>query len=259
MYAVLSPAKRLSVPDTPVGLKVTKPQLMKHTEELAARAKKYTRADLRRLMNISQDLADLNFQRFQAFEADTKGASPAALVFNGDVYQGLKADTLSTDDLAFAQEHIGILSGLYGLLRPLDGMHPYRLEMGTSVNTARGEDLYDFWKPEVTKLLNKQLKKSDAKALINLASNEYFSAVDASSLNAPVITPVFKDVKDGKARVLSFFAKKARGTLARAIITKRIVDPEILKKTSVDGYRFKASLSDDTTWVFSRPQPAKKQ
>ena len=258
MYAVLSPAKRLTVADAPSGVKVTKPQLMKHTEELAVRAKKYTRADLRRLMGISADLADLNYQRFQAFEPTTKGTTAAALTFNGDVYQGLQADSLSAEDLAFAQDHVGILSGLYGLLRPLDGIHPYRLEMGTSVNTKRGEDLYDFWQNDVTKLVNKQLKKAGAPALVNLASNEYFSAVDTKALSAPVITPVFKDVKDGKARVLSFFAKKARGTMARAIIKKRLTDPEQLKKTTIDGYKFKSSLSTDTQWVFTRPQPPKK-
>lgn len=253
MYTVLSPAKKLDFDPAPKGLKKTKPLFLNDTKELITRTRKYSAQDLKRLMGISDALADLNKERFKAFDVEGKGESKqAALSFAGDVYVGLEANTLSADDLAFAQDHVGILSGLYGLLRPLDGIQAYRLEMGSRVDTKRGANLYDFWGGKITAELAKLVKKSKSNALINLASNEYFSVLQPKDLDMPVIQPVFKDIKNGKAMVLSFLAKKARGQMARHIIQNRINTPEDLKDFNVDRYTFDAKSSTDTTWVFSR-------
>ncbi|MEQ9111114.1 MAG: peroxide stress protein YaaA [Rhodospirillaceae bacterium] len=252
MYTVLSPAKKLDF--TPVkGLTKTKPLFPDDTAELIGRAQKFKPQDLRRLMGISEDLATLNVERFHAFDVSGKGETKqAALTFAGDVYVGLEASTLDKEDLAFAQSHVGILSGLYGLLRPLDGMQPYRLEMGTRVDTERGETLYQFWNGIVTDMVAKMVAKSKTKTLVNLASNEYFSAVQAKDLDFPVVQPVFKEIKDGKAKVISFLAKKARGLMARHIIENRINEPDDLKAFAVDRYKFDAKASTDKQWVFTR-------
>lgn len=253
MYTVLSPAKKLDFSAPAKGLSKTKPLLREDTAELSKRTRKYTAQDLKRLMGISEDLATLNAERFKAFDPEGKGETKqAALAFAGDVYVGLDANTLDKDDLKFAQSHIGILSGLYGLLRPLDAIQPYRLEMGSRVNTKRGSNLYEFWDDKITETVAKMVRKSKTSALVNLASNEYFSAVQAKNLDVPVIQPVFKEVKDGKAKVISFLAKKARGTMARHIIQERINTPEALKDFAVDRYKFDPSASTETNWVFTR-------
>lgn len=253
MYTVLSPAKKLDFSAPTKGLSKTKPMFPEDTADLIARARKYSPQDLKRLMGISEDLATLNTERFKAFDLDGKGETKqAALAFAGDVYVGLDAPSLDKGDLKFAQSHVGILSGLYGLLRPLDAIQPYRLEMGSRVDTDRGNNLYDFWDDRLTEAVTKMVKKSKTSALINLASNEYFSAVRAKNLTCPVIQPVFKEIKDGKAKVLSFLAKKARGTMARHIIEERINEPEALKDFAVDRYKFDAKASTETTWVFTR-------
>jgi cytoplasmic iron level regulating protein YaaA (DUF328/UPF0246 family) len=252
LYALLSPAKRLDF--KPVdGFKATQPALLKDTAALAARARRLSRDQIGRLMEISPALAQLNFERFQAFDPANRAATkPAIFAFAGDVYMGLEAKTLSKDDIAFAQQHIGILSGLYGLLRPLDSIQPYRLEMGSRLDTDRGDDLYDFWRDRLTEHLNAVAKKIKAKAIVNLASVEYWSAVDEKRLKAPVIHPAFKEIKSGKATIVSFLAKKARGMMARAIVQNRWTEPDALKAFNTAGYRFDAKASDDTVWVFSR-------
>jgi cytoplasmic iron level regulating protein YaaA (DUF328/UPF0246 family) len=255
LFALLSPAKRLDFEsdDNLVAegaLKATTPALAAATAELAARAKRYSARDLGRLMDISPALAALNFARFQAF--DTAATRAAIYAFAGDVYQGFDAASLSKDDIAFAQKHIGILSGLYGLLRPLDAIAPYRLEMGTRVTTARGKNLYDFWRPTVTAHINAVTAKMKAPAVVNLASAEYWCVVDEKALAAPVIHAVFKEIKGAKAQVVSFLAKKARGLMARHIVENRVDAAEGLKHFDTGGYSFDAKASTADTWVFSR-------
>lgn len=260
MLLLLSPAKNLNFDPAPQAPKATKPKLLKETVELAKTTVKLSRADLKRLMGISDKLADLNYERFQAFEAKGGGVGTkqAALAFNGDVYWGLDAKTMSADDLKFAQHHLRILSGLYGSLRPLDGIEPYRLEMGTRLKTPRGSKLVDFWGDHIAKEINTALKDHDDKTVINLASNEYFSSVAPNTLKFPVVSMVFKEVKDGKKRALMHYAKKARGFMARWAIQNRVTTKEDLKNFSVEGYKFDKTGSDETNWLFTRPQPKPK-
>jgi cytoplasmic iron level regulating protein YaaA (DUF328/UPF0246 family) len=253
LFALLSPAKKLDFGPAPAFAKPTTPVLAKGTALLAARAKKFTREDLRRLMEISPKLADLNYERFQSFDLTGGGESkPAIYAFNGDVYMGFEAKTLTKDDIAFAQQHIGILSGLYGLLRPLDAIQPYRLEMGSKVDTARGKDLYAFWREDLTAHINGVTAKMKTPTVINLASGEYWGAVDEKALKAPVIQAVFKEIKNGKASIVSFMAKKARGMMARYIVQHRLTKPEEIKAFDSGGYAFDPKTSDKNTWVFSR-------
>lgn len=261
MLILLSPAKNMNFDAAPGAPRATKPKFLADTGELSETTAKLTKAKIKSLMGVSDALAELNHDRFQAFAPDGKSESlkQAALAFNGDVYLGLDAATLTKDDLQFAQEHLRILSGLYGLLRPLDAIQPYRLEMGSKLKNPRGNDLYDFWGDKIAKEIDKALKGHEDKTVVNLASNEYFAAVDKDSLKAPVVTPVFKDVKDGKARTLMFFAKRARGAMARWAAQNRIDRAEGLKDFNIDGYNFKAGDSTDDRWVFSRPQPAPKK
>jgi hypothetical protein len=255
MLILLSPAKNLDWSAPPAGLPRTAPALAKETKALSAAAKALSRADLMRLMGISEKLADLNWQRFQSFDpaAKPEAGKQAVLAFNGEVYQGLKAATLKAEDLIWAQDRLRILSGLYGLLRPLDAIQPYRLEMGTKLATAKGEDLYDFWGSAIAKALNKDLGADGV--VLNLASDEYFSAVDRKALQGRVITPNFKDVKDGKARAVFLFVKQARGLMARWAIQNRVEEVEALKRFSLGGYRFDPKASQGDNWVFTRPQP----
>ena len=258
MLILLSPAKSLNYDPAPPGLPKTDRLMADQTAILAKTARNLSRAKLKLLMGISDDLADLNHARFQAFrpEGDPDAEKQAALAFAGDVYIGLDAKTLSKDDLLWAQDHVRILSGFYGLLRPLDAMQPYRLEMGVSLHTRRGESLYDFWGPRISKQLNADLGADET--VVNLASQEYFRAVDRKALKARIVTCEFKDVKEGKARTLGFFAKRARGAMARAIVEGRIEDVEGLKTLTVEGYRYSPDLSKGDTWVFTRPQPPLK-
>jgi cytoplasmic iron level regulating protein YaaA (DUF328/UPF0246 family) len=207
------------------------------------------------MMKISDDLARLNRERFQAFDADTPGEKQAAFAFNGEVYRGLEADSLSDADLDYAQDHLRILSGMYGALRPLDAIHPYRLEMGRKLHTRRGENLYDFWGDRIAKELNNLQESKDEPVVLNLASNEYFKSVDRKKLKARVITANFKEEKDGQLRALMVFAKKARGMMARWVIQNRVEDPAELCKFDLGGYRFEADGSSEDELLFTRPQP----
>ena len=208
-------------------------------------------------MSISDDLARLNRDRFKAFAAEpaAEATKPAALAFNGDTYQGLEAKTLSEDDLAWAQDHLRILSGLYGLLRPLDAIQPYRLEMGSRLKTRRGASLYDYWGDTVAKALNTQADAVGTDTLVNCASQEYFGAADRKALKLRVVTPVFMEVKDDKPRIVSFFAKRARGAMARYIIENRVTDVEDIRGFASGGYGFDPDLSDGDKWVFVRDYP----
>jgi hypothetical protein len=206
-------------------------------------------------MDISDNLASLNVDRFRAFNPRARKGVQAAFAFAGDVYEGLRARELDADGLEYAQSHLRILSGLYGLLRPLDCIQPYRLEMGVRLKTARGATLYDFWGDRIAKALNKEGSGHADPTLVNLASQEYFGAVDARALKLPVLACSFRDVKGGEARVLAFFAKKARGAMARFAIDERLDRAEGLKDFTGMGYRYSKQLSSRHEWVFTRPQP----
>ncbi|MGC6417411.1 MAG: peroxide stress protein YaaA [Bradymonadia bacterium] len=252
MYAVLSPAKKLIVPSRDIAL--TTPVFSEETTGLATILKGKTPADLGQLMSLSENLSQLNFERFQVFEGPGEGndGHAAALTFAGDTYQGFDAGSLSDEDLTFAQAHVGILSGLYGLLRPLDSIEPYRLEMGTKLETPKGVGLYRYWGHTITQEIERRVAGHKDQTVINLASKEYFSAVAAKSLSVPVVTPVFKEIRDGKAKVISFLAKKARGRMARFMVTERVQAAEGLKAFRADGYAYDAALSDEANWVFTR-------
>jgi cytoplasmic iron level regulating protein YaaA (DUF328/UPF0246 family) len=255
MLIVLSPAKALNFDAPPPSAPLTAPELSEDTAELAKVARKLRVADLKRLMSLSDDLAKLNRDRFQAFDAGSEEGLQAAFAFNGDVYQGLRARELDRKSLAWAQKHVRILSGLYGVLRPLDAIQPYRLEMGTRLKTRRGASLYDFWGAAIAERLNRDAMGHKDKTLINCASGEYFGAVDLAALKLPVVACRFLEEKDGEARILSFFAKKARGLMARFMIDQRLERREDLKAFDRDGYRFVPELSCDTEYTFARPQP----
>ena len=260
MLILLSPAKNLNFEPQENAAKATKPALAKETAALSETTRRLTRAQLKSLMGISDKLAELNFERFQAFktEGQIAGAKPAVLAFNGDVYLGLDAATLDADDLEFAQGSVRILSGLYGLLRPLDAIQPYRLEMGSRLKNPRGDNLYEFWGDRIAKEVNRALKSHAYPTVVNLASKEYFSAVAPQALSHPVVTPVFKEEKDGRLRQLQFFAKRARGLMARWAIRNRIEKAEDLKQFDLDGYRFRSDGSGAQDWLFTRPQPPLK-
>ena len=254
MLFLLSPAKSLDY-DTPAeGVPHTLPQFVSQSEELIEVLKHKTPAEISQLMDLSDNLAALNVARYEAWRPkfSQKNSKQAVLAFNGDVYEGLDAKSLKLKDLEWAQEHVCILSGLYGVLRPLDWMQPYRLEMGTALANPRGQNLYHFWGDGIAQHLNKQLATHKTPVVINLASQEYFKAVDRKVLNARVIDCVFEDYKGGKYKVISFFAKRARGLLARYAIEKKIQNPEKLKDFKVEGYAYVASESDDNRLVFRR-------
>ena len=258
MLAVISPAKKLDFETAPKFKDHTLPQFIKDTEILVKTARKMSRAKLKQTMKLSDTLAELNYQRYQNFSTPFHlgNAKQAAWVFNGDTYVGLKADTLSKREMAFAQKHLRILSGLYGVLRPLDLIQPYRLEMGARFNPPHRANLYDFWDSRITDNLNALLDDQNDKTLVNLASSEYFKSVRTKELVGPVLTPVFREIKDGQSRTIGMFAKQARGTMARFIITNRVDKTEGLKDFNLSGYQFRSDLSDDNKWVYTRPQPA---
>jgi cytoplasmic iron level regulating protein YaaA (DUF328/UPF0246 family) len=254
MLVVVSPAKALNFDPAPVDLPATQPALLSQTRELMKTARHLSRTEIAGLMDLSDKLADLNRERFRAFRLkhSNDNAKQAALAFAGDTYRGLDAASLNRADLDYAQDHLRILSGLYGVLRPLDLIQPYRLEMGTRLATERGENLYDFWGERIAHALNRDLKGERAPVLINAASQEYFGAVKTRSLNARVVTPVFKEERDGVAKIISFSAKVARGMIARYIIENRLDRPEGLKDFARDGYRYRKDLSDEDTYLFVR-------
>jgi cytoplasmic iron level regulating protein YaaA (DUF328/UPF0246 family) len=252
MLVVVSPAKKLNM--EPVdGVQPTAPAFAAEAKELARVADGLGVDALSNLMGISKNLAEMNAERFAAFGSQT--TKPAALAFAGDTYQGLEAATLDNDEMAWAQNHLRILSGLYGVLRPLDAIEPYRLEMGSRLKTGRGASLYDYWGQTLSQALNEQALTTGATAMVNCASQEYFGAVDLSALVPDVITPVFLERKDGKDKIVSFFAKKARGAMARFIIQNRITQPADLKNFETGGYRFQIDKSDSGKYVFLRDYP----
>lgn len=256
MLIVISPAKTLDYETPPKTGTFTIPDYLDRSEQLIARARQYSTLDIAELMAVSMKLAELNFERFAQWHTPftPDNAKQAVLAFKGDVYTGLDAERFSAADFKFAQNHLRILSGLYGLLRPLDLMQPYRLEMGRKVDTERGRNLYEFWGTIITEGLNAQLKKLKSPYLINLASNEYFKAVKPKALDGEIITPEFKDWKNGQYKMMGVYAKKARGQLSRFVIRNQLTDPQQMKAFDVDGYRFNEALSNGNKWVFTRRQ-----
>ncbi|TAM02090.1 MAG: peroxide stress protein YaaA [Paraburkholderia sp.] len=256
MIIVLSPAKSLDY-DTPAHIEThTIPAFVEDAAELIDGLRRLSPQQIGSLMSISDQLARLNFQRYADWskEFSEANAKQAVLAFNGDVYEGFDAGSLSATDLDYAQQHVRVLSGLYGVLRPLDLLQPYRLEMGTRFENARGKDLYAFWGERITHALNAQLEHNakSARVIVNCASNEYFRAVKPKQLAAPVITPVFEDWKGGRYKIISFHAKRARGLMARFAVEHRIAEPQGLKGFDAEGYTFVAEASNDSTYVFRR-------
>ncbi|MBL54225.1 MAG: peroxide stress protein YaaA [Alteromonadaceae bacterium] len=258
MLVVVSPAKNLDF-DTQVPVsEYTQPALLGDADALAQECKALSPADLSSLMKISDKLATLNANRFAEFSTPftPDNARQALFAFNGDVYTGLDAQSLSEDDIAYAQQHLRILSGLYGVLRPLDLMQAYRLEMGTKLANSRGKNLYEYWGDTVTTEVNKALAAQGDNVLVNLASNEYFKSVKPKQLDGMIITPVFKDKKNGQYKIISFFAKKARGLMARYILQNKVEDVAGLKAFDTAGYYFSEEQSTETELVFLREEQA---
>ncbi len=256
MLLILSPAKRLDYERAVPTGEYSQPRCLDEARLLIERLRKLSPAEIASLMGLSDPLAALNFSRYAEWNPpfSPQNARQALFAFAGDVYEGLDAPSLAADGITFAQAHLRILSGLYGLLRPLDLMQPYRLEMGTKLVNPRGRNLYDFWGGHITGLLAADLKAADAKTLVNLASNEYSKSVQMESLPVCVLHPVFEDWKNGKYRVVSFYAKRARGLMARYTIERRLCNPEGLKRFDSEGYEFAPQASDDEKWVFRRKQ-----
>ena len=256
MLLVVSPAKNLDFESPLPTDKFSQPELLEHSQKLMNYCQKLTPADISTLMGISDKLAGLNSARFGEWSMPftVENARQAVLAFNGDVYTGLDAKTFTEADFDFAQQHMRILSGLYGLLKPLDLMQAYRLEMGTRLANDRGTNLYQFWGSIITNSLNEALAQQGDGVLINLASNEYFKSVKKKELNGEIITPAFKDWKNGQFKMISFFAKKARGLMARYIIENRLTDKEQLKSFDVAGYQYSEELSQGNDWVYTRKE-----
>ena len=254
MLVVISPAKTLDLSPATTIDRPSQPMFLDQAETLVQRLRELAPPQVAELMGISAALADLNFGRYLTWSRPftPANAKPALLAFRGDVYSGLDADSLGAKDLQWAQKHLRILSGLYGLLRPLDLMQPYRLEMGTRLATDRGKDLYEFWGERITDALNAELAREKSPLLINLASEEYFKSVRRQRLEADIITPVFHDWKNGQYKVISFYAKRARGMMSAYIIKHRIRDAQALKQFSAGGYAYDATRSSAREWVFVR-------
>lgn len=252
MLIVISPAKTLDFEAPATTHHHSQPQFLDHSAQLIDQLRTLSVQDVAVLMKLSDKLASLNVARYESWATPFSGdnAKQAVLAFKGDVYTGLDAESLSEEDLLYAQQHLRILSGLYGVLKPLDLMQAYRLEMGTKLANTRGKDLYQFWGSIITDALNTELAKQQV--LINLASNEYFKATKSKNLAARIITPEFRDWKSGQYKMISFYAKKARGLMTRYIIQNRIEDPEQLKGFDLEGYRFAETMSEGDTWTFIR-------
>ncbi|MDP8163471.1 peroxide stress protein YaaA [Pasteurella skyensis] len=256
MLAIISPAKTLDYKTQPPSFAKTQPQLTAYSQQLIDICKQLSPQDVASLMKISDKLATLNAVRFAEWqlEHNENNAKQALFAFKGDVYTGLDATSLTTTEIEFAQSHLAILSGLYGLLKPLDLMQPYRLEMGTKLTNPKGKNLYDFWGSVITQQLQKTLDKQGDNILVNLASDEYFNSVKTKELKATIIKPIFLDEKKGKFKTISFYAKKARGMMVRYILKNQLTEVEKLKEFNFGGYWFDEDSSTETEWVFKRTE-----
>lgn len=258
MLITLSPSKGQDFETPGLSKTYSKPEALKDSELLIKELRKIKQKDIQDLMSVSENIAKLTADRYKAFNTPftPKNAKQAIFAFKGDVYSGIEIEKFNEADLKYAQDHLRILSGLYGCLRPLDLIQPYRLEMKTKLANARGDNLYQFWGDRITDELNKELEKQQEPVLVNLASNEYFKSVQPKKLKGRLLNINFKDTKDGKTRIVAIFAKRARGMMADYILRNRIEKPEDIKKFSAGGYRFSKQLSDDRQWTFVRPQPS---
>ena len=256
MLIFLSPAKSLDFKTPPHVATYTQPAFLKQSETLIKQLRKLSPADIANLMDLSDPLAQLNFGRYADWSLPftPENAKQAVLAFDGDVYDGIAAKTLSADDLAFAQKQVRILSGLYGILKPLDLMQPYRLEMGTKFANKAGKDLYTFWGEQLVDTINAELAGMARPVAVNLASEEYFKAAVGRKIKGQLIQPVFEDWKGGKYKIISFYAKRARGLMTRFATVNRLNEPESLKDFDDDGYAFEPAVSDEKSWVFRRRQ-----
>lgn len=254
MLIVISPAKTLDFESIPQTAQYTQPAFLDEAETLIKRLRKLSAEDIQNLMRVNDKIAQLNYQRFQDWKRpfSPDNARQALFAFKGDVYQGIQAEGFHDEDLDYAQKHLRILSGLYGMLRPLDLMQPYRLEMGSKLDNEKGQDLYAFWKEKLTNSINHFIKQQNYHHLINLASNEYFNAIDNKKLNARIITPSFKENKNGKYKTIAIYAKKARGMMSNYIIKNKLNKVEDLKGFDYEGYLFNNDLSTSHEWVFTR-------
>jgi cytoplasmic iron level regulating protein YaaA (DUF328/UPF0246 family) len=257
MLITLSPSKGQDFETASLSKKYSKPADLKDSALLIKELKKINSKQLQELMAVSENIARLNVDRYKSFTMPftAKNAKQAIFAFKGDVYSGLDLEKFTEDDYAYAQDHLRILSGLYGCLRPLDLIQPYRLEMKTRLKNDRGENLYQFWGDHITKSLNKELKKQKEPVLVNLASNEYFKSVKPKQLEGDLLNINFKETKNGKTRVVAIFAKRARGLMADYLIRNKVEKAEDIKKFKLGGYKFNKALSDDMQWTFERPQP----
>ena len=257
MLITLSPSKGQDFETPSLSKTHSKPGSLKDSELLIKELRRIKQQDIQELMSVSENIAKLTADRYKAFKTPftPKNAKQAIFAFKGDVYSGIDIEQYKEADLKYAQDHLRILSGLYGCLRPLDLIQPYRLEMKTKLKNARGDNLYQFWGDRITDALNKELEKQKQPVLVNLASNEYFKSVKPTRLKGRLLNINFKETKDGKTRVVAIFAKRARGMMADYILRNRIETPEDIKKFKEAGYRFSKELSDDKQWTFERPQP----
>ena len=256
MLTVISPAKSLDYDTPTVTDEYTLPAQLTQSRKLIKRLRELSSGDISKLMSVSDNIAELNQDRFKRWKTPFKpeNARQAIFAFKGDVYLGFDAYSMNEKNIEFAQQNLRILSGLYGILRPLDLMQPYRLEMGTRLSTDAGTNLYQFWDDRITKSLNSELRDAASKTLVNLASNEYFKSVKMAQLKADIITPQFKEYRNGEYRFIQYFAKKARGTMARFIVDEQITEPQGMKDFNRDGYSYSPKMSDESNWVFTRKQ-----
>ena len=254
MIAVISPAKKLNFNAQSPIKAFTQCDFLDESKKLVDEAKDYTFDDIMKLMSVSENIANLTVNRFQAWNLpfDKQNAKQAALAFNGDTYTGLEAETFSQDDFNYSQDHLRILSGLYGLLRPLDLIQPYRLEMGTKMNNTKGKNLYEFWGTKISDQLNTDINNHKSKYIENCASDEYFKVIDLSILNVPIIKPIFKDVKNGVPKVISFYAKRARGMMSKFIIKNRVQSIDDLHAFNDNGYEFQPAQSENHELLYIR-------
>lgn len=252
MITIISPAKTLDFESELPSVESSIPEFASESEQIMKKLRSLSKVKISKLMKLSKDLTELNAQRYQEWESDfsTEDSRPALLTFSGEVYRGINAAELTKDQLEFAQNHLRILSGLHGLLKPLDRIRPYRLEMGTSLPIQRKKNLYQFWGTKITEALNQALAEADSDVLLNLASSEYFKSVDFSKINGKVITPVFKDLKNGEYKIVMTWAKHARGAMTGFALRNGITDVEQIKL--FDEYQYSEPMSTETEWVFVR-------
>lgn len=256
MLSIISPAKSLNLDDISADISKSKPIFSNRSQQIINVLKSFDIIGIQKLMNISQNLAELNFNRFKQWNSDfdDKSAKQAIFTFTGDVYKGLEIETFNNTQLQYAQKNLRILSGLYGLLKPLDLIQAYRLEMGTKLSINSYKNLYDFWSDDITKELNQEIESNKHEYLLNLASNEYFNAIDKKSIKATIVNPVFKDFKNGNYKIISFYAKKARGLMAKYQLKNEISTIDEIKAFNENGYYFNQDMSNDTNLVFVRDQ-----